>query len=208
VEIVSPAIEEYLARVTPASAGVLLEMERLASVRRFPIVGPLVGGLLSLLARAVGARAVFECGSGFGYSALWFAGALSSGGRVTLTDGSKENCAAARDFLGRAGLLERCEIRQGDALEILERVSGPFDVIFCDIDKRDYPRVHPLLQGRLRKGGLFVCDNLLWFGRVAGPDQDDDTRGVRELTRLLYADPGLQTAIVPLRDGVGISLRL
>jgi predicted O-methyltransferase YrrM len=208
VEIVSPAIEEYLARVAPESAGVLLEMERLAAVKRFPIVGPLVGRLLHLLARAVGARAVFECGSGYGYSAVWFAGALSPGGRVTLTDGSKENCAAARDYLGRAGLLDRCEIRQGDALDILERAAGPFDIIFCDIDKRDYPRVHPLLQGRLRRGGLFVCDNLLWFGRVAGPDQDDDTRGVRELTRLLYADPGLQTAIVPLRDGVGISLRL
>ena len=206
--IVNPAIEEYLSRVAPPSVGVLLEMERLAAARRFPIVGPLVGRLLSLLARAVGASAVFECGSGFGYSAVWFAGALSGGGRVTLTDGSAENCAAARDFLGRAGLLDECEIRQGDALEILERAAGPFDIIFCDIDKRDYPRVHPLLQGRLRKGGLFVCDNMLWFGRVAGPDQDDDTRGVRELTRLLYADPGLQTTIVPLRDGVGVSLRL
>ncbi|MBI4169308.1 MAG: O-methyltransferase [Acidobacteria bacterium] len=206
--IVNPAIEEYLGRVAPPSAGVLLEMERLASMRRFPIVGPLVGRLLFLLARATGARAIFECGSGFGYSAHWFAGAVPAGGRVTLTDGSAENCAAARDFLGRAGLLDRCEIKQGDAIEILERSAGPFDIIFCDIDKRDYPRVHPLLRGRLGKGGLFICDNMLWFGKVAGPDQDDDTRGVRELTRLLYADPGLHTTIVPLRDGVSISLRV
>jgi predicted O-methyltransferase YrrM len=208
VDIVAPAIEDYLRRLGPPGDPILREMEAVAERRRFPIVGPLVGRLLHLMARAIGARSVFECGSGYGYSALWFARALPDGGRVVLTDASAENCASARDFLGRAGLLERADIRQGDALEILQRSPGPFDVVFCDIDKRDYPRVHPLLRPRLRPGGLFICDNLLWFGKVAGPDQDEDTRGVRELTRLLYADPGLHTAILPLRDGVGVSLRI
>lgn len=207
MEIVTRVIEEYLKQVVPPSVGVLAEMERLAEKRRFPIVGPLVGRLLFLLGRAIGARTVFECGSGFGYSAHWFASALSAGGRVHLTDGSADNCRLARDFLGRAGLLDRATIHQGDALEILGDTAGPFDVVFCDIDKRDYPRVHPLLESRLRPGGLFVCDNLLWQGKVAGPDDDPDTRGVRELTRLLYADPGLHTVLMPLRDGVGISLR-
>ncbi|MGH9798559.1 MAG: O-methyltransferase, partial [Candidatus Polarisedimenticolia bacterium] len=176
--------------------------------RRFPIVGPLVGRLLQLLARGIGARSVFECGSGFGYSAAWFAPALPPGGRVVLTDGSAANCETARDFLGRAGLLERVEIRQGEALEQLRGETGPFDVIFCDIDKRDYPRLHPLLGSRLRSGGLFVCDNMLWYGKVAGPDGDPDTEGIRELTRRLYADPGLETVILPLRDGVSVSLKL
>src|SRR6059036_1391050 len=178
-------------------------MERLADRRRFPIVGPLVGRLLYVLARSIGARDVFECGSGFGYSAYWFARALPTEGRVVLTEGSPENCASARGFLGRAGLQERIVIEQGDAVEILRRYPGPFDIIFCDIDKRDYPRVYPLLKPRLRMGGMFVCDNLLWSGRVVGADQDEDTRGVRELTRLLYADPDLHTTILPLRDGVG-----
>jgi predicted O-methyltransferase YrrM len=208
VEIVAPAIEAYLSRIAPPADPILREMEALAERRRFPIVGPLVGRLLHLMARAVGARTVFECGSGYGYSAVWFARALPEGGRVILTDGKAENCGAARDFLGRAGLLERAEIRRGDALEILAGEPGPFDVIFCDIDKRDYPRVHPLAVPRLRPGGLLLCDNLLWYGRVAGPEEDDDTRGVRELTRLLYADPGLVTTILPLRDGVGVSLRM
>ena len=208
MDIVAPDIEEYLRRVTPSSEGVLLEMERLAETRRFPIVGPLVGRVLHLLARSIGARSVFECGSGYGYSAAWFAAALPEDGRVILTDGSAENCASARDHLGRAGVLGKCDIRQGDALAILERAPGPFDVVFCDIDKRDYPRVHPLLAGRLRRGGLFICDNMLWFGRVAGPDRDPDTRGVRELTRLLYADPALHTTILPIRDGVAVSLML
>ncbi len=177
--------------------------------RRFPIVGPLVGRLLFLLARSAGARSVFECGSGFGYSACWFARALPPGGRVVLTDGSADNCAAARDFLDRAGLLDRAFIEQGNALQILNRSPGPFDIIFCDIDKRDYPRVHPLMKPRLRPGGLFVCDNMLWSGRVASSEhQDDNTLGVRELTRLLYADAELETTLLPLRDGVSVSLRV
>jgi caffeoyl-CoA O-methyltransferase len=208
MDIVTPVIEDYLKRVTPPRDGVVAAMERLAEERRFPIVGPLVGRMLLLQARALSARTIFECGSGFGYSAWWFARALPPGGRVTLTDGSAENCAGARDFLGRAGLLDKAEIQKGDALEILEGRSGPFDIIFCDIDKRDYPRVHPLMMPRLRPGGLFICDNMLWSGRVAGSEQDADTRGVRELTRLLYADPGLHTTILPLRDGVSLSLRL
>ncbi|MFQ5876413.1 MAG: O-methyltransferase [Acidobacteriota bacterium] len=206
--ILPAPIEAYLRRVAPPGDPVTLEMERLAAERRFPIVGPLVGRLLFLLARLVPARAVFECGSGFGYSALWFARGMPDGGRVVLTDTSEENCAAAQEFLGRAGLLDRADIRHGDALRILGDEAGPFDIIFCDVDKRDYPRVHPLLEGRLRRGGLLVCDNMLWFGKVAGPHRDEDTRGVRELTRLLYQDPSLHTTILPLRDGVGVSLRL
>jgi predicted O-methyltransferase YrrM len=208
MDIVAPVIEEYLRRISPPSPEVLQEMERVAAERRFPIVGPLVGRVLFLLARTAGARAVFECGSGYGYSAAWFGAALPDDGRIVLTERAAENCAAARAYLERAGVLKKADIRQGDGLEILEGERGPFDIVFCDIDKRDYPRVHPLLEGRLARGGLFVCDNMLWFGRVAGPDRDPDTRGVRELTRLLYADPSLHTAILPIRDGVSVSLRL
>jgi caffeoyl-CoA O-methyltransferase len=206
--IVDPDIEDYLHRVTPPSEGILREMERLAADLRFPIVGPLVGRVLFLAARAIAARDIFECGSGFGYSAWWFARALPAGGRVTLTDGSMEQCARARDFLQRAGLADKTVIEQGNALEILERAAGPFDLIFCDVDKHQYPRLHPLIGPRLRRGGLFICDNMLWKGRVAASHEDDDTMGVRELTRMLYADPELHTTILPLRDGLSLSLRL
>jgi len=206
--IVDPNVERYMHEVTPQRDPVVADMERLASERRFPIVGPLVGRLLYQQARAIEARTVFECGSGFGYSAWWFAHAVGEGGKVILTEGSRENCERARDYLGRAGLLDRVEIREGDGLEILAATAGPVDLIFCDVDKHQYPRVHPLLGPRLRSGGLFICDNMLWFGRVAGPESDPDTEGIRELTRRLYADPSLHTTILPLRDGVSISLRL
>ena len=206
--IVDPNVERYLHAVTPRRDPVVAEMETLAAGRRFPIVGPLVGRLLYQQARAIQARTVFECGSGFGYSAWWFAHAVGKGGKVTLTEGSRENCERARDYLGRAGLLDRVVIRQGDGLEILADAAAPIDLIFCDIDKHQYPRIHPLLGPRLRAGGLFICDNMLWSGRVAGPEDDPDTEGIRELTRLLYADPDLHTTILPLRDGVSISIRV
>ena len=208
MNIVDPRIESYLEQLTPPRPAILAEMESLAERRHFPIVGPLVGRLLYTLTRALGARHVLECGSGFGYSAAWFAEAIPEGGRVVMSEGSKENCDLAHDFLTRAGLGEKIALHQANALDLLERVSGEFDIVFCDIDKRDYPRVYPFLKRRLRVGGLFVCDNMLWFGRVAGPDQDDDTRGVREMSRLLYSDTSLFTTILPLRDGVSLSYRL
>jgi len=208
VNIVDPRIESYLQQVTPRRSDILREMESLAERRSFPIVGPLVGRLLYVLARLTSARQILECGSGYGYSAYWFAEAMPQGGRVVLTEGSPDNCALARDFLGRAGLLDQVAIEHANALDVIERASGPFDIIFCDIDKRDYPKIHPFLATRLRAGGLFICDNMLWSGKVAGPDADDDTRGVRELTRLLYADPGLFTTILPLRDGVALACRI
>jgi len=208
VNIVDPRIESYLERVTPARPAIVEEMERLAERRHFPIVGPLVGRLLYVLTRSLGARHVLECGSGFGYSAWWFARAIPQGGRVVLTEASAENCDLARDFLGRDNLLEKVTIHTANALDVIERVNGEFDIVFCDIDKRDYPRIYPFLRTKLRPGGLFICDNMLWFGKVAGPDEDDDTRGVRRLTQLLYDDTGFVTTILPLRDGVALSYRL
>jgi len=208
VNIVESRIETYLDRIAPASPEIAQEMERLAERRHFPIVGAQVGRLLSLLTRLMGARYVLECGSGFGYSAFWFAEALPEGGRIVLTEGSADNCAQARDFLQRAGHMEKAVIHNGNALDIIERQTGPFDIVFCDIDKRDYPKIYPFLRSRLRPGGLFVCDNMLWLGKVAGPDEDDDTRGVRELTRLLHADRTLLTTVLPLRDGVSLSYKL
>ncbi len=183
-------------------------MERLGAAQRFPIIGPAVGQLCHLLARSIGARRVFELGSGFGYSTWWFAHAVGEGGQVIHTDGSVGNSTRARDFLSRAGLASRVRFEVGDARTILERTPGPFDVIFNDIDKEGYPDVLPLARLALRVGGLLICDNMLWFGRVLVPAEDPDTRGILELTRLLREAADFTTTLIPLRDGVSVSLRI
>ncbi len=207
--IVTHEVVRYLERITPESTGVLGEMEEYGRERRFPLIGRQVGRFLSILARSIGARRVFECGSGYGYSAYWFARAVGAGGEVTLTDGSADNLAKAREFLGRAGFAERCLFREGDALSILAETEGPFDLILVDIDKESYPASLEVTVDKLRSGGLLVTDNVLWDGRVAEEaPEEESTRAIQEYTRRLYEHSHLETSILPLRDGVAISRKL
>jgi predicted O-methyltransferase YrrM len=209
-EIVNPRIEEYLRALYDGDDPVRHEMEELARERHFPIVGPLVGRTLQLLVRAISARRVFELGSGYGYSALFFARAVGSGGEVHCTELSGENIALARGFLSRAGVLERVHYHQEEARGALERVGGIFDIVYNDIDKEGYPETVELAHAHLRPGGLFITDNVLWSGRVLDGEDDGKpaTRGVKEFTRRLFAHTGFLTSINPTRDGVAVAIRL
>src|SRR5262249_49461759 len=186
------------------------EMEVLARERRFPIVGPLVGRLLSVLTRSIGARRVFELGSGYGYSALHFARAVGEQGEVHCTDLSPENVGLAEGFLKRAGVWGRVTYHREDAATALRRVGGSWDIIYNDIDKEGYPEIVDLAHAHLRSGGLFITDNVLWYGRVL-PGEDDgtpSTRGVKAFTERLLKHPGFLATIEPTRDGVAVALKL
>jgi predicted O-methyltransferase YrrM len=209
-EIVNPRVEEYLRQLYDDADPVRSGMEALAKERRFPIVGPLVGRLLFVLARSIGARRVFELGSGYGYSALFFARAVGEGGVVHCTDLSEENVRMAEGFLTRAGVWDRVKYHREDAASALRQVGGIHDIIYNDIDKEGYPEVVDLAHAHLRLGGLFITDNVLWSGRVL-PGEDDGsaaTRGVAEFTRRLFVHPGFVTSIDPTRDGVAVALRV
>jgi predicted O-methyltransferase YrrM len=208
--IVNPAIEEYLRGLYDDGDPVRAEMEALARERRFPIVGPLVGRSLIVHARAIGARRVFELGSGYGYSALHFARAVGPGGEVHCTDGDAGNARQAEGFLRRAGVWDRVTFHVGDATSALRRVGGTWDVVYNDIDKDGYPDTVELAHERLRPGGLFITDNTLWHERVL-PGADDGTpatAGVKEFTRRLFAHPGFVAYVDPTRDGVAVALRV
>lgn len=208
LDIVHRDVEAYLTRVAAHGDPILEEMERLADERDFPIIGPLVGRLLCQWALALGAKRVLELGSGYGYSAYWFARGLGPGGQVICTERSADNVAKARDFFRRAGLLDRARFETGDALEILDRLPGDFDIILNDVDKVLYPTVFRKALPRIRKGGLLISDNIIWGGTVVHEAKDDATRAIQEYTRLVYGSPDLSTTIIPLRDGVAVSLKL
>ena len=209
MDIVSPAIDRYLAALADTDDPVLADMEALGAQRNFPIVGPQVGRLLEVLARAAGARRVLELGSGFGYSAYWFLRAVGRDGTVLLTEGANERAREADAFLTRGGFSGRYRIEVGDALAIADPLDPPFDVVFCDIDKQDYPKALPVARRLLRPGGLFITDNMLWDGRVLAPGaHDPTTHGVLDLTRALYAAADFATTLVPLRDGLTVAVRL
>jgi len=207
MDIVNPAIDHYLQRLAVSDDPVLVEMERLAERESFPIVGPQVGRLFQLLARTCAARRVIELGSGFGYSAFWWARAVGPDGHVVACENSPERARQAAAFLERGGLADRVEIVVGDALEIVAAQDEPFDVVFNDVDKESYPAVLDLAARALRPGGLFVSDNMIWSGTVLERNPSAaSVRGVQELTRRLYASERFETVLIPLRDGVTVSI--
>ena len=211
MDIVEPRVETYLRSLLDRhDHPVLIEMEDMGTELGFPIVGRTIGVLLELLARSVQARRVMELGSGFGYSAYWFARAVGEGGEVHCTDGDEKNKLKAEDFLRRAGLADRVTFHVGDAVEQMSTVPGEFDIVYDDIDKDGYPAAWLAARDRIRVGGLYLCDNVLWYGRVpeGGEAPDDATEAIREHNRMIAEDERYLSTIVPTRDGVVVALRV
>jgi predicted O-methyltransferase YrrM len=205
-EIVASDIERYLHSLLPERDSVLREMEEYAHHHLVPSVGPEMGRLLFLLVKLSGARRIFELGSAIGYSTIWLARGAGRRAQVYYTDNDPANARRAEKYFQRAGVQGRIRLLAGDALESLRRTRGKFDLIFNDVHKQDYPAVFRLALPRLRAGGLLVADNTLWHGRVVWQERlDEGTRAIREFNRLLFSTPGLESVILPLRDGVSIS---
>jgi predicted O-methyltransferase YrrM len=208
--LIDPEIEAYLEQLQRTRDPVLAEMEERAASSKFPIVGPLVGRLCQQVAQSVGARDIFEMGSGFGYSTWWFAHAVGDGGRVVHTEGDAHRSSEAKVWLDRAGVGQRVQYEVGDACELIKKYPGPFDVVFIDIAKHAYPVALELARSRVRVGGYIICDNALWSGKVTAPPSklDADTRGVVRYNKDAFAAADLLTTVVPIHDGVALSLKI
>lgn len=212
LDIARKEFARYVYQLRPSLDPVLVDMEALAKEKRFPIVGPLVGQLIEALTYLQQSRCVFEMGSGYGYSAYWFARAMPADGQVICT-GSAKGAERARQFLARAQLAHKLRYEVGDALEVIDRIPGDFDAILIDIDKHQYPEAWRKASKRVRVGGLIITDNLLRFGfeqdhTPLHDDPDPGAQGLKEFARLAYADPNFCTTIVTVRDGVGLSVRV
>ncbi len=209
-ELLSSDVAAHLDALVPARHPVLAAMEAEAARTSFPIIGPATGHLCYLLARAIGARTVFELGSGFGYSTAWFARAVqeNGGGTVHHVVWDQQLSDRARGHLTEMGLADGVRFHVGEAVATLRHSPGPFDLIFNDIDKAGYPESLPVIAGKLRQGGLLLVDNMLWSGRIFdGSDRTPATEGVRSLTRLVADDPGWVSSIIPIRDGLMVAYR-
>lgn len=204
---IDAAVEKYMYSLLPERDEVLLEMEAQARQRNIPIIGPAVARVLYQYARLIQAKRVFELGSAIGYSTIWLARAVGDGGKVYYTDGSAKNREEAQGYIERAGVADRIEMLTGDSMELLQSVEGEFDLIFNDVDKHQYPEAFRAALPRLKSGGLFITDNVLWSGRVARNESDKYTQGVLEFNRLVYASEELYTTILPIRDGVAVCLK-
>ena len=208
--LVSQDVTAYLESLVPSRHPELQVMEAYARKQEFPIIGPVVGHLCYQLARMIGARHVFELGSGFGYSTAFFARAVDENGggvvhHVVWDEALSTQARAHLSALGYGGLVT---YHVGEAVEALRSQDGSFDLIFNDIDKHAYPASLPVIESKLRPGGVLIVDNMLWSGRIFDArDTSADTEGVREVTRMLTTSPRWTTSIIPIRDGVVIAVR-
>ena len=203
----SDVLDAYLNKILPARPPVVLEMEKLAKEKRFPIIGPHVGRLLTLFAKSGGAKRIFEMGSGYGYSAYWFGIGLAPGGKIICTDGSADNRKLALNYLSRLEMDDKVDFLTGDAMELLDQQDGLFDIIYNDVDKEQYPKAYRAAARKLRPGGLFITDNVLWYAKVMDENPDEATSGVLEFNRLLFEDDRFFPAIIPIRDGLLVALK-
>jgi caffeoyl-CoA O-methyltransferase len=217
-EIVPAATAEFARTLGPQPDEVLEAMDAQANEEGFPTVGPAVGGWLQLLARMVDAERVFEFGSGFGYSAYWFARALPADGEIVLTEVDADELDQAREYMARGGFDDRARYELGDAIETVDDYDGPFDVVLIDNEKHRYREAFAAVREKVAPGGVVVADNAMTAGPmdfaalralVAGEsvDTDEHTRGVAEYLDHVGADPDFETVLLPLGEGVAVSHR-
>ena len=199
-------VDAYIYKLLPPRDEVVNEMEEYAAQNRIPIVGPAVARMLALFVQISGAKRIFEMGSAIGYSTIWLARAAGPKGKVIYTDGDPEKAQRAKDYFRRAGVAKRIDVRVGNALELVKKAPGTFDLIFNDVDKHQYPDALHAALPKLQRGGLFITDNTLWSGKAArpAPPDDIDAQGVQEFNRLVYACKELYPVLIPLRDGVTV----
>ncbi len=209
-ELTYQSVQDYLASIVPARENEMQEMEAYAEKHDFPIIGPAAGYYCYQLARMINAKSVFELGSGYGYSTAWFAKAVkeSSGGVVHHTVWDADLSRMANQHLTKLGFADLVQYHIAEAVETLRGESGPFDLIFNDIDKQAYPDSLPVIKEKLRSGGLLIIDNMLWSGRIFDKkDISPATEGVREFTRRITTDLDWIVSLAPVRDGMIVAYK-
>lgn len=211
MDILAPAIADYLNDLVPPRPAEMQEMERYAKQHNFPIIGPACGHLCYQLTRSIGATRVFELGSGYGYSTAWFAKAVQAngGGVVHHTVWDEQLSQMARGHLKALGYAGLIEFTVGEAVEALSETDGPFDVIFMDIDKHGYPGALPVISEKLRRGGLLLIDNMLWSGQILNKaDTSKNTQAIRECTGMLVSSDDWDVSVIPIRDGLLVATKV
>lgn len=203
-------VQEYLEGLVPTREPELQKMEEYAERNGFPIIGPVCGYYCYQLARMIAARAVFELGSGYGYSTAWFAKAVreNGGGVVHHTVWENDLSQCAQEHLSALGLADLVRFHNAEAVESLRQTPGQFDIIFNDIDKEGYPDSLPVIQEKLRHGGILIIDNMLWHGQTLDPDDHEaSTEAIRQFTRRITTDPAWIVSLTPARDGMIVAYK-
>jgi caffeoyl-CoA O-methyltransferase len=203
--IVDENVERYAAEHStpdPEFFRRLEEETRATTTAPQMMVGPLEGQLLGWLIRLSGAQQVLEIGTFTGYSSISMALALPNGGRITTLDVDEETTAVARRYAEEAGVADRIDYRVGPALDELERLDGPFDLVFIDADKENYVNYYEAVLPKLADDGFIVADNVLWSGRVVEEGGDESTQAIKRFNDHVADDDRVECLMLTVRDGM------
>jgi predicted O-methyltransferase YrrM len=205
--IVTDAVAAYLARTRPPPDPVLAEMEAQGAHDGIPIVVPGTGQLLQILAMARGAGRALEVGTAIGVSTLYIARGLAPEGTIISFEIDPERQRAARDYLDRAGVLSRTDLRLQDARQGLAELEGTFDFAFMDGVKSEYDDYFDQLLPRLAPGAVLVVDNVLRGGSVAEEEPSGPAANARAFNERLLGHPELTGTVTPVGDGVLVAVK-
>ncbi|HKR62341.1 MAG TPA: O-methyltransferase [Thermoanaerobaculia bacterium] len=197
---------EYLESLVPPRDALLERMEKFAAENDHPIADPEVAQLVRALVRLRRPRRVIEVGTNIGYSVVVMGRECDADAVVETIEIDHNTLSTARKFVAEAALPCRVVFHEGAALEILPRLTGPFDFVFIDCVKTEYGDYLDALLPKIERDGVIVCDNLLWKGRVAAGDHDAATDALRAFNKRLASDPRLITSIMAVGDGTGVSV--
>ena len=185
-----------------------LKSQELSGRGVFPI-DPTRGRFLELLARAKSPNRVLEVGSGAGYSALWFMKGMGRKGTLDAIEVDAKVVEVLKAVMEKAGLERRINVHHGSALQVLRKMKDPYDLIFIDADKDEYPAYLDHALRLTKPGAAILADNMLWRGAtVRGDRSKEGVQGIMEYTKRIFADPRLVSIIIPLGDGLGLSHRI
>jgi len=197
---------EYLESILPPRDALLEEMEKFADENDHPIADPEVAHLMRALVRTKRPRRLLEVGTNIGYSVIVLGREADPESVIETIEIDHNTLTTARRFVADAALPCRVVFHEGAALDVLPRLTGPFDFVFIDCVKTEYEAYLDALLPKLERGALIVCDNLLWKGRVAAGDHDGPTDALRAFNKRIATDPRLLTTILPVGDGTGVSV--
>ena len=197
---------EYLETLTPERDALLARMEELAAEEGHPIADPEVAHMMRILVRTKRPKHLIEVGTNIGYSVIAMGRECGADALIETIEVDKGILSTAKGFVAEAAL--ECDVRfhLGAALDVLPRLDGPFDFAFIDCVKSEYGDYLDLLMPKLAKGAMIVCDNLLWKGQVAEGVHDKPTDALRAFNKRIVTDPRLISIVLPLGDGLGVSL--
>lgn len=204
IRFIDEAVEQYACDHTEPESELFRRLREETFARmEYPQmqVGRIEGRFLKMLVRLTGARRVLEIGMFTGYSALMMAEGLPEDGRLITCDIDPKAEEIARRYFAESPQGHKIEIRLGAALETIATLEGPFDMVFIDADKNNYPNYYEATLALLRPGGLIVADNVLWSGKVLNPE-DDYARAIAEFNRRVLSDDRVENVCLTVRDGM------